>query len=182
MDKRIFNIVAGVMVFALIVLIVLVTALNSKKQQVPANLQTQQPPAAIDTGEQTLDLTDNDETLAMNKGTPEEVAKGFYEWYTSTENPLGSGAYKRSPLLSDYFLETLNGFVLTNDHLTGDPVLACVEVRLIKSLAVQSAVYDQSNLKASVVLNDTVTGGASYKVLLSNINSKWLIDDVRCNL
>lgn len=184
MDKKIFYLVTGVLAVLLVILVVTVSMLGSRSQKSEVNINPEQLITPIPQNNEFLDSTDSEALVEpnQNENSPENTAKSFYEWYTTTKDPLGSGAYKTNPLISDYFQATLDGFVLTNDHLTGDPVLACVEVRLIKNLNVQPAEFDQSSLKASVVLDDLNTGGASYKVILSNINNNWQVDDVRCNL
>src|SRR3989338_3015623 len=108
MEKRNIYILIGAGI-VLIVLIVLTLALGSQKQQTLQNLQTQ-------TGQLPPQTTVyNELPPPTSNSPPEEIAKGFYNWYVSHPNPLGSGDYQKSPYLTEGYKESMTGFVARGD-------------------------------------------------------------------
>lgn len=186
MDKKTFYIVGGVMVFALLILVVLATVLNTKKGQPmvgDSNITVQDKTTGQDnfSDEQSGDPTTVSPTSAVS--TTEQVVESFYSWYINHKNPLGSGEFINYPNLSEHFKEIIVGFVNRGDHLDSDPILTCVGIKAPKNIVVQPAVYDNARLNASVVVQEGVAGGRLlYEFILKNINDKWVIEDVRCNL
>ncbi len=180
MDKKIFYIVVGTMVAALIILVIAVSILNSRKNP-SEQLNQQQTNSLINTADE--NIISPEVTSSVEESGPEQSAIAFYNWYISTPNPLGSGQYINSPYLSPDYKDSIKGFVVRGDHLDSDPVLTCVGVEPPKKITVQPPVYDTSRLKASVNLQEETEGSkALYEMILANIEQKWLIEDVRCVL
>jgi len=182
MEKRNIYIIIGVGA-VLIVLIVLTILLDSEKQQTDQNIRTNQQI------EQQIEQPSSQTTISEQLPSPssgstlEEAAKGFYDWYVSHPNPLGSGDYKKSPYLSVEFKETMSGFVARGDHLNNEPVLTCVGVKPPKNIISQREVYEVTQQKAYVLLQENVVEAKPlYKFIFNKVNQIWLIDDIRCVL
>ncbi len=174
MDKRNHYILIGAGAI-LIFLIALTMALSPKQQPAKQNLQTGQPASQITANEQLPPPT--------SRSTLEEAAKGFYDWYVSHPNPLGSGEYQKSPYISAEYKKTLSGFVIRGDHLNSEPVLTCVGIKPPKNIKTQRELYNDTQQMAYVFLQEDVQGAKPlYKIIFKKLNQQWFIDDIRCVL
>ena len=205
MDKRIYILLgAGVI---LIFLIVLTIALSPKqKRQSNEYLQTGQPPSQNATIEQLpqypsrstepywasttpLESLGKKPPTAVGGVSPspisgsvlEETAKGFYDWYVSQPDPLGSGDYQKIPYISVEYKKTMSGFVVRGDYLNSDPVFTCVGVKPPKNIITQREVYDDTEEKAYILIQEDMPGAKPlYKIIFHKVNEQWFIDDIRC--
>ena len=178
MEKRNIYILIGAGAI-LIILIGLTVVLGPKKQPSEQNLQTE--PQI----EQPSNQTESNEPLPSptTGSTLEEAAKGFYNWYVSHPDPLGSGEYQKSPYLSPEYKETMKGFVVRGDYLSSDPVLTCADVEPTKNITTQREVYDNTMQMAYVLLQENIAEAKPlYKFVFAKVNQVWLIDDIRCVL
>src|SRR3990167_8823602 len=182
MEKRNIYIIIGAGAI-LIVLIVLTIVLGPKKQQTDQNIQTDQQT------EQQIEQLSSQTAIGKQLPSPtsgstlEEAAKGFYNWYISHPDALGSVDYKKSPYLSAEYKETMSGFVIRGDHLSSDPVLTCAGLNPPKNIRTQREVYDNTKQMAYVLLQENVEQVRPlYKFIFTKVNQVWLIDDIRCVL
>ncbi|OGK14372.1 hypothetical protein A3C98_02735 [Candidatus Roizmanbacteria bacterium RIFCSPHIGHO2_02_FULL_37_15] len=177
MDKRRNYILIGAGII-LVILILLTVVLGSQSRQIKENLQTETGQSLLQDSTQTG--TYEQLPPPTSQSTPEEVAEGFYNWYVSHPDPLGSGDYEKSLYITDEYKESMTGFVVRGDHLSGEPVLTCVGITPPKDIIAQPTVYEGSEM-SYVILQRNVEGARPlYKVILKNVQELWLVDDIRC--
>jgi hypothetical protein len=130
-----------------------------------------------------LNATHQNTNGATISPTPQEdaaqlVTRQFYTYYFSYKtNPLANGAYKNSPYISPDF-KGIIGALYQNGNL---PVFC--PVNRSDTIVVgqeQQVPYNNTYLLQEVISQAPPGNKDLYRVLMENVNGKWLIFDVNC--
>ena len=116
-------------------------------------------------------------TTAPENLTPEEVARKFYSWYLTYPgvSALSKGAYNDNIYLSDKFKRVISRFAPYSD--SEDPVF-CIPNKLSNFTVLPATTT--SNGRQGVIIQSVPEGKNLYKIILKNINNRWLVDDTIC--
>ncbi len=111
--------------------------------------------------------------------SPEEVTSTFYNWYfTFKGNPLTSGAYKNTKLLTAAYIADMDGFVKTySDPKPYDPIFCIKNKAKPENVSYEPAVTVGNKVKVKIRRLD---GKYLYVAWLIQENNKWIIDDITC--
>ncbi len=111
--------------------------------------------------------------------SPEEVTSTFYNWYfTFKGNPLTSGAYKTTNLLTTAYIADMEGFVKTyTDPKPYDPIFCIKNKAKPENVSYEPAVSVGKKVKVKIRRLD---GKYLYVAWLIEENNKWVIDDITC--
>ena len=119
--------------------------------------------------------------------TPEETARGFYEWYLDASaydeqagtwlSPLSDGRYQTSPYLTAGLVQKVDAIVAAFDQGGYDPFLCAQDVP--ESFTFEEAVVSGGIARLVV---QTSFPGHGFTVALQRVDGLWKISDVLCEV
>lgn len=110
--------------------------------------------------------------------TPEDVVKAFYTWYISfPQSPYKTATYKTNVYLTDRFKQNIANMTANNSG-PNDDVIFCPFNKL-PNVTYDQAQYNAAGDKAQVMIR-SIDGRKLHRVVLFNINGRWLINDTIC--
>ena len=179
MNKK-YLIVGGVIVIFLIILLVSIFFQKSPSQQTSVSEQTsnlKNQTAAV-TSIKNHTSSSPSLTLAPPASTASQAVQQFYTYYfSSPSNPLANGAYKTNPYLSPDFKNVIGAL-----YNNGNTPVFCPENKRTNIVVGQetSVNYTNAILTQEVISAAPPESKDLYRVLVQQINGKWLIYDINC--
>lgn len=109
--------------------------------------------------------------------TPEEVANKFYSWYLTYTGvtALSTGAYKNNQFISDKFKRIIS--MMAPYNAQNDPVF-CTQNKEAKFKTMSP--ITSGNGRQAVIIQSVPEGKNLYKIILDNVDGRWLVDDTIC--
>lgn len=109
---------------------------------------------------------------------PTQSVSQFYSWYFGYEgNPLASGAYKSSQLLSEKFKQKLETTLASFDQGGYDPIICAQDKPTRYEVSRSQASGDGTRVQLKEMYDGTVY---VLDIGLVKIGETWQIDEVRC--
>lgn len=166
----------------IIIIILIGFFLSFSLKQAPSTQQTS-PQASSPQSQDTATFQSNQKspavsvTMAPPASTPQDATKQFYMYYlASPSNPLANGAYKTNPYLSQEFKQVIGAL-----YKNGNVPVFCPQNLRDKFTVSQE---EQVNYTSGVLMQEVISGTSGtkdlYRVMLKNVNGKWLIYDINC--
>ena len=181
MNKKYLLLFVGA-IFVFIIFASFLFLQQSQQNQVPAptSLHNQNPASLQQTNQQTPQskTVAPTVTLAPLSSDPKEATKQFYIYYFSTlQNPLADGAYKKNPYLSDDLKSVMESL-----YNNGNAPLFCPQNKRANVVVGQEqTMYYSNQYMTEETISEASPGTKDlYRVMLQNQGGKWLISDVNC--
>ncbi len=180
MNKKYLLLAAGI--FVIIFFIAFIFTLTSSQKQAPdsSNSSSYSPsPSTTQSSNFISEPPSLQTTAAPQNLTPEEVARKFYSWYLTYPgvSALSKGAYNDNIYLSDKFKRVISRFAPYSD--SEDPVF-CIPNKLPNFTVLPATTT--ANGRQGVIVQSVPEGKNLHKIILKNINNRWLVDDTVCML
>lgn len=177
MNKKNLILAAGIIV--IIGFIAFIFSLYSSGGQAPGSYSVSSPPSptSVQSSNFVSGVSPVQSTTAPENLTPEEVARKFYSWYITYPgvSALAKGAYNDNIYISDKFKRMLSRMAPYSD--IEDPVF-CIPNKLPNFTVLPASTTP--NGRQSVIIQSVPEGKNLYKIILKNINNRWLVDDTIC--
>ena len=175
-NKRYLILFVGIIVF-FIIFAGIIFLQNSKQLNSSSSSQTQPTVSLQQTDKNTSNAAPS-VSLAPPASTPRAAAQEFYTYYFSASiNPLANGSYKNNPYLTSEFKTTI-GQLYDNGNA---PLFCGQNKRENVIIGKEQTVYYNNSYLTQEVISEAPPGTKDlYRLLLENVNGKWLIFDIDC--
>ena len=170
--EYLYLLVTGISLIVIFVILLFIQNTNEKK----AEQESQQP--TVSSGQPSTDNSPStNNSLEPAATTPDGVAKEFYSWYFSRPtNPLANGGFSKNMYLSDDFKD-----LLKESYKNGNDPVFCSDDSGSGAM-VGDITYNETRQALVKISAGNAGGRIQYDVFrMSQIDGKWLIDDIHCS-